>query len=392
MQSVNCKTKPRRFADHSRGVKLKNMDKGKHLHPKDYDQIIAKCMGEPDFNITEYLESQFLEHSQANNNFMQGIEEAFDREESNPIYDNIKMVIQANNGQVSDPRIDKLKIIAIWGENKKQSIELEHNIKILKKAKQGLSKIEKGLFELENQPDFKSMFVIDPTPCEVKKGESYTSVCIIEKQHRFNISNRQTVDESGIIIRDNYFRYYISELILLLSERLKASEISDFLNYHYSQSTNKASLLNFICCDLWDYFSEPIKDHRKEAILQWADKISTQKDSTQPEGLQCIEGIKNEDLKFIFSKLIKSSRLHKSVTESNFVSTFQAGALPVDWKPNKWIGNNTELATLINQLTGLRPMPSIVKPLFQTNKEYENVSSSRITHPQIMEVVVAALK
>jgi hypothetical protein len=306
------------------------MNKGKHLHPKDYDQIIANCMGEPDFNITEYLESQFSEHSQVNNNFMQGIEEAFDKEESNPIYDNIKMVIQANNGQVSDPRIDKLKIIAIWGENKKQSIELEHNIKILKQAKKGLSKIEKGLYELENQPDFKSMFVIDPTPCEVKKGESYTSVCIIEKQHRFNISNRQTVDESGIIIRDNYFRYYISELILLLSERLKASEISDFLNYHYSQSTNKASLLNFICCDLWDYFSEPIKDHRKEAILQWADKISTQKDSTQPEGL-LVDDILNKMFSLTTSELenLKNNLFNKG---RQYISLTYIGT-----KANLWI-------------------------------------------------------
>ncbi|MFH1118209.1 MAG: hypothetical protein V1775_00190 [Bacteroidota bacterium] len=121
--------------------------------------------------------------------------------------------------------------------------------------------------------------------------------------------------------------------------------------------------------------------------------VSLQKDnSTPPEGLQCIEGIKPEDLKFIYAKLMGSGRLHKSVTVTNFVTTFQAGALPVDWKPIKWTGKNPELATLVNQLTGLRPIPSIVKPLFQTETEYENVNSSRINNKPIIELVAAALK
>lgn len=354
------------------------MNKGKHLNPKDYDQIIAACMVEPDYNITEYLETQFSEHSPENANFMQCLEDAFDREERNSKYNNIKIAIAVNKGQVSDPRIDKLKIIAKWGELKKQIIELERDREILKRSKQNLSKIEKRLFEIENEPDFWNMFVVDPTPCEIRKGESFTSVFGIEKKHRFNIGNRQTVDESGVIIKDNYFRYYISELIILLSEQLKTSEISDFLNYHYQNANDKTGLINFISFDLWDYISESdIKPKRLNEINNWIEGVShKQETSTKPEGIKCIEGINPVDLKFIFSKLMENGKLHKSVTETNFIATFQGGALPYGWMPLDWKGNNTELARLFYLLIGEKGKPALVNSLFIA-KRYDSTQAKR---------------
>lgn len=118
----------------------------------------------------------------------------------------------------------------------------------------------------------------------------------------------------------------------------------------------------------------------------------TDVNGTQPKGIQCIKRIKLEDLKFIFSKLTESGMLDKSVTEANFVTTFQAGALPDGWKPNKWKGSNPELATLVNQLTELRPLPSLVNQYFKPATIFDSQKTRDINNKRIIELVAAALK
>lgn len=112
--------------------------------------------------------------------------------------------------------------------------------------------------------------------------------------------------------------------------------------------------------------------------------------SAPPEGIKCKDNIKPEDLKFIFTKL--EGKFHKSVTETNFVSTFQEGTLPDNWQRLNWIGKNPELATLFNQLTGIKPIPSIVTKYFRTDKKYTNTSVQRINNEYIIQLVTAALK
>lgn len=110
--------------------------------------------------------------------------------------------------------------------------------------------------------------------------------------------------------------------------------------------------------------SETLIKHR-DKLLNWNNESST-----QPEGLQCIDNIKTEDLKFIFSKL--KGMLHKSVIESDFVNAFQAGALPIGWKRINWTGSKKMLSTLVWKLTGEKPRPIeinrifIVKPAFDS--------------------------
>jgi len=140
---------------------------------------------------------------------------------------------------------------------------------------------------------------------------------------------------------------------------------------------------------------------KQEHIAEYCQKRTKELDAhlskgndngTQPEGLQCIKRIKLEDLKFIFSKLTESGMLDKSVTEANFVTTFQAGALPDGWKPNKWKGSNPELATLVNQLTELRPLPSLVNQYFKPATIFDSQKTRDINNKRIIELVAAALK
>lgn len=152
-----------------------------------------------------------------------------------------------------------------------------------------------------------------------------------------------------------------------------------------------------IKAEILSRFSNVILTYKLDPVNQFTDEIKglisdfiPQDNSIQLEGLQCIEGIKPEDLKFIFSKLIGSGKLHKSVTEINFVATFQAVTLPKGWNPVKWTGSNPELATLVNQLTGETPVPTLVTKYFIPNSKYENVNSRR-RNEQIIEMIRIAL-
>lgn len=107
--------------------------------------------------------------------------------------------------------------------------------------------------------------------------------------------------------------------------------------------------------------------------------------STQPIGLQCKPEFSEADLKFIFSRL--EGKLDKSVTETNFIKAFQAGAIDPEIH---WIGSNPELATLIYKLTGLKPIPSIVEPIFKTKYKYDNNSASRTDNKLIEQIIKAA--
>jgi hypothetical protein len=109
--------------------------------------------------------------------------------------------------------------------------------------------------------------------------------------------------------------------------------------------------------------------------------------STQQKGLQCKPEFTEVDLKFIFTKL--DGILHKSVIEADFVAAFQAGTLT---KKIHWTGSNPELATLVNQLTGSRPIPSIVNPIFKTKLKYDNNSSSRTDNKVIIQIITGAKK
>jgi hypothetical protein len=106
-------------------------------------------------------------------------------------------------------------------------------------------------------------------------------------------------------------------------------------------------------------------------------------------GLNCLEKFKEVDLKFIHSKLIEFRKLNRSVTQTNFVGAFQGAILP---GKIKWIGNNTELATLVHELTGETPEPLLINSLFETKTKYDSVSTNRINHPNIIEMVKVALK
>jgi hypothetical protein len=152
-----------------------------------------------------------------------------------------------------------------------------------------------------------------------------------------------------------------------------------------------------IKAEILSRFSNLMLTYKLDPVNQFTDEIKglisdfiPQDNSTQPEGLQCIEGIKPEDLKFIFSKL-KAGKLHKSVTETNFVVTFQAGALPKGWIPVKWTGSNPELATLINQLTGLQPVPLLVNKYFIPDTKYDSQKTNKIDNKPIIEMIRIAL-
>jgi hypothetical protein len=124
--------------------------------------------------------------------------------------------------------------------------------------------------------------------------------------------------------------------------------------------------------------------------LELQKQMNTNIISTPPEGLKCKDNIKPNDLKFIFTRL--EGRFHKSVTETNFVNTFQVGVLPDGWQPVQWIGNNPELATLFYLLTGIKPIPSIVTKYFNPESTYTNTSAQRINNKLIINLVTAALK
>lgn len=126
----------------------------------------------------------------------------------------------------------------------------------------------------------------------------------------------------------------------------------------------------------------------RDKLLNWG-KVS----STQPEGLPCL--YTPDKLKILFAKLKDAGNLiDKSVTEKNFVATFQAGTLPDGWQKLKWIGSNPELATLVFLLTDRKtPTESIVNRYFNPQSgEYKSNSHRGRTNNHRIKSIVNSIK
>jgi len=124
---------------------------------------------------------------------------------------------------------------------------------------------------------FRSMFVVDPQPTSVKKGNAVTGHNNIPKHHIFNISNFQTI-ENGTIIKDAPERQYFKEVAYTLLNNLKTSQIHPFLNYHYNHATNKTGFVDFIKYDIWDsmYPEREVNEKKENIIEQWKPQIETE--------------------------------------------------------------------------------------------------------------------
>lgn len=339
------------------------MDKDKHLQPRDYDRIISDSMMEPDYNISAYLESKFTYHYPANVNFMQGIEAAFDREEGSAKYDNVKLTIAANNGGVSDDRLDKLKLIAMWGEGKKQQIMTAEAKAKLDHLNQNYKQLVMVLHEAESAPDFKRMFVIDPAICGLQQGNMTLSV-YGDKAHRFNISNKSEVDESGIV-HEASAKYYISELIFLLSESsvIKTSEIQDFLEYHYQNADDKEGLINFITFDLWDHAGGKVPAHRKEQIMQWTARERHQ-NRTKPTGLRSVHDA--SQLNLIFDRLLMR-KIVRSGDRIKFTAMFTDKPMDAVYWNIEIRGAKSGLFDLMQRITGKQMTAAMLKLRYRAN-------------------------
>ena len=84
---------------------------------------------------------------------------------------------------------------------------------------------------------FREMFVVDPEVANFKKGDRLGCESIMPKLHPYNINNMQR-DENGVIY-DMEDSYYISEVEIQIFEKLKPSEISAFLSYHFKYSKKR---------------------------------------------------------------------------------------------------------------------------------------------------------
>jgi hypothetical protein len=92
-----------------------------------------------------------------------------------------------------------------------------------------------------------------------------------------------------------------------------------------------------------------------------------------PKGIKCLSQFTPDKLKVIFSKLMDAGNLiDKSVTETNFVSTFQAGTLPKGWKKIKWDSSKKKLSTFVWKLTGKKPKPSDINRIFVVNSAFDS--------------------
>jgi len=136
-----------------------------------------------------------------------------------------------------------------------------------------------------NIETFKKLFTVDPTPRTEKVGDSYTGFFHFEKLHNYNINNRQVV-ESGSVVEEGKLRDYLNEVVFLLYDTLKPSEILDFLDYHYQNSTEKTMFLKFVKYDLWELWpinrNDTIFQNRKNVINDWLAEQKAQPQTNKP--------------------------------------------------------------------------------------------------------------
>jgi hypothetical protein len=145
--------------------------------------------------------------------------------------------------------------------------------------------------------EFKTRFLVDPSPCMIKVDESITSDFTIKKQHPFNIGNKQII-ENGEITSEGKIYSYLNEVLFLFIDGLIPSKIEQFLNYHLDNATNKDGLISFIKYDIWDLLSNPpmiLKPNRKEIILRWVQEreVKEPQKDTQPGTLSIDQVIRS---------------------------------------------------------------------------------------------------
>lgn len=171
-----------------------------------------------------------------------------------------------------------------------------------------------------NIETFKKLFTVDPTPRTEKVGDTYTSYFNFEKQHKFNMSNRQAI-ENGSVVEEGKLRDYLNEVVFLLYDTLKPSEIPDFLDYHYENSTEKTEFLRFVKYDLWELYplnkNEAKIQNRKSVIHEWLAGQKTQPQKTKP--LPSLEDM------FIDKKQL--TKLVEVLIEKGFVEKKETGSL-----------------------------------------------------------------
>lgn len=164
-----------------------------------------------------------------------------------------------------------------------------------------------------NIETFKKLFTVDPTPRTEKVGDTYTSYFNFEKQHKFNMSNRQTI-ENGSVVEEGKIRDYLNDVVFLLYDTLKPSEIPDFLDYHYENSTEKTEFLRFVKYDLWELYplnkNEVKIQNRKSVIHEWLAGQKPQPQKTKP--LPSLEDM--------FMDKSKLNKLVEVLTEKGFVA------------------------------------------------------------------------
>lgn len=167
--------------------------------------------------------------------------------------------------------------------------------------------------------------------------------------------------------------------------RLKATDKAGMLHmiglHMYAANTWKIPLPKG--CKFWSSEPNP-KRHIHAAIaplfnhfaaIQACKEMLTITDGTKPKG-EGIAGIfDDKQLQKIFDRLSKSGYI--AGKQSDFVSSFQHGALPSGWNKLTWKQNNTELSVLVYQITHHKPKPGEVNRIFNTNTKFSKMASQR---------------
>jgi len=184
---------------------------------------------------------------------------------------------------------------------------------------------------------FKELFTVDPIPRTEKVKDSIVSNFNYEKQHRFNISNGQ-VTENGIVVEERNIRGYLQEVAFLFYDTLKASEIPDFLDYHYNNAKDKAGLLSFIKFDLWELWpltkNEQTNDHRKSIVSEWLQAQKPPQQKKEPLSLEAI-----------FQDKEQLDKLVELLVSNKFVELIKTGP--------QWTGQPVEFAAMAKICTPL---------------------------------------
>ncbi len=185
---------------------------------------------------------------------------------------------------------------------------------------------------------FKELFTVDPIPATIKTGDTLSSNLKHEKQHKFNISNGQLI-ENGIVVDERKTENYLQEVTFLFYDTLKASEIPYFLDYHYNNAKDKAGLLSFIKYDLWERWpltkNEPTNDHRKSIVSEWLQAQKPPQQKKEPLSLESI-----------FSDNKQLTKLVNLLIEKGFVTMESGSPVWTGIKSDNASGKGLQLVAL----------------------------------------------